>query len=105
MDAPGPDGAAPLHVAARHGHAGVCEALCEVTHKELASIYLRPHWNLSPKGHSAVSAAFSYYLRKCKLIHVSYMKTTTYIVLLVAPLRTHTHHLVSPSAAADRGPP
>ncbi len=30
MDAAGPDGAAPLHVAARHGHAGACEALCEV---------------------------------------------------------------------------
>jgi ankyrin repeat protein len=29
-DAVGPDGAAPLHIAARHGHAGACEALCEV---------------------------------------------------------------------------
>jgi hypothetical protein len=29
-DTTGPDGAAPLHIAARHGHAGACEALCEV---------------------------------------------------------------------------
>ena len=30
----GPDGAAPLHIAACYGHAGACQALFEVSHEK-----------------------------------------------------------------------